>query len=118
MTDATTDAGKLTTADGQSLKKSLHKALRRQKMRALMLIAPLLLFILLSFIAPIFDMLLRSVENDIVPDTIPRTIVALDDWDATSDEAPGEDVFRRVLHRLCDCRRIQEPHSSWFAPEL
>ena len=93
MTDATTDAGKLTTADGQSLKKSLHKALRRQKVRALMLIAPLLLFILLSFIAPIFDMLLRSVENDIVPDTIPRTIVALDDWDATSDEAPGEDVF-------------------------
>jgi putative spermidine/putrescine transport system permease protein len=93
MTDATTDAGKLTTADGQSLKKSLHKALRRQKMRALMLIAPLLLFIVVSFIAPIFDMLLRSVENDIVPETIPRTIVALEEWDAASGETPGEEVF-------------------------
>ncbi len=93
MTDVTQDSGSLTTADGRSLKSSLNRALRRQKMRALMLIAPLLIFILATFIAPIFDMLLRSAENQIVPDTIPRTIVALEDWDADSGQAPSEDVF-------------------------
>ncbi len=70
----------LTDADGTPLKKSLSRALRREKMRALMLIAPLLLFILITFIAPIADMLFRSVENQIVADTLPRTVAALDDW--------------------------------------
>ena len=38
-------------------------------------------------------MLFRSVENEIVSQTIPRTVIALEDWDYTSGEAPGEDVF-------------------------
>ena len=93
MTHASAPEGRLTTADGKSLKSSLRRALRRQKLRALLLIAPLLLFILVTFIAPIFDMLARSIENQVVPDTIPRTIAALDDWDADSGQPPGEDVF-------------------------
>lgn len=93
MTDATEPTGPITTADGTSLKKSLGRALRRQKIRALMLIAPLLLFILITFIAPIFDMLVRSVENQIVPETIPRTAVALEDWDPKATDLPGEAVF-------------------------
>ncbi len=62
-----TDAadGPMLAADGRPLKRSLHRALRRQKLRALMLIAPLLLFILASFVGPIADMLFRSVENEI-----------------------------------------------------
>ena len=43
---------------------SLRRALRVQKMRALLLVAPLLLFVLLSFLLPIGDMLLRSIENE------------------------------------------------------
>ncbi|MEJ8562102.1 ABC transporter permease [Yoonia sp. GPGPB17] len=80
-------------ADGRPLKASLNRALRRQKLRALALIAPLLLFILVSFVMPIGDMLFRSVENQIVSETLPRTVTALEDWDANSDEAPGEAVF-------------------------
>ncbi|MEM9844246.1 MAG: ABC transporter permease, partial [Pseudomonadota bacterium] len=68
-------------ADGTPLKKSLARALRVQKMRALMLIAPLLLFILVTFIAPIADMLFRSVENNIVSNTLQRTIPALAQFD-------------------------------------
>ena len=92
MTDTTTN-GPVLAADGTPLKRSLARALRMQKMRALMLIAPLLIFVLVTFIAPIADMLFRSVENEIVRETLPKTVVALADWDATSDEAPGEDVF-------------------------
>ena len=87
----------LTTRDGIPLKVSLMRALRREKMRAMLLIAPLLLFILLTFAAPIADMLFRSVENGIVANTLPRTVEALADWDESSGEAPGEPVFS-ALH--------------------
>ncbi|MEO0820590.1 MAG: ABC transporter permease [Pseudomonadota bacterium] len=89
--------GRLLAADGTPLKASLARALRREKLRAFMLVAPLLFFILISFVAPIADMLFRSVENSIVPETLPRTVVALQDWDPTSGEAPDEPVFE-ALH--------------------
>lgn len=92
MTDTTT-AGPVLAADGTPLKRSLARALRMQKMRALMLIAPLLIFVLVTFIAPIADMLFRSVENQIVQETLPKTVVALASWDANSGELPGEPVY-------------------------
>ncbi|GAB2184749.1 ABC transporter permease [Roseibium sp. LAB1] len=89
-----THAGEvLTTKDGKPLKAALAKALRREKLRALALIAPLLIFVLLTFVAPIVDMLFRSVENGIVEDTLPRTVVALQEWDPSSGQAPDEAVF-------------------------
>jgi len=100
MTDITAPSEPVLAADGTPLKQSLERALRRQKLRALMLVAPLLLFILLTFIAPIADMLFRSVENSIVPDTLPLTVEALKDWDAKSGEAPGETVFAALATDL------------------
>jgi putative spermidine/putrescine transport system permease protein len=88
--------GPMLAADGRPLKVSLNRALRRQKLRALALIAPLLLFILITFVAPIFDMLFRSVENQIVSETLPRTVVALEDWDA--GDIPGEDTFAMLAY--------------------
>ena len=67
----------LFSADGTPLKKSLNRSLRRQKMRALLLIAPLLIFILVAFIMPIVSMLSRSIENDLVSQTLPQTVQAL-----------------------------------------
>lgn len=96
MTDAAPDIGQsgpMLAADGRTLKSSLNRALARQKRRALLLIAPLLLFVLVSFIMPIGDMLFRSVENQIVADTLPRTVVALADWDPNSGQPPAEEVF-------------------------
>jgi putative spermidine/putrescine transport system permease protein len=62
MTDTTAEL--LTTADGRPLKAALAKAQSRAKYRALFLVLPLLFFILLTFVAPIGQMLKRSVEND------------------------------------------------------
>jgi len=92
----TADDGVMRAADGTPLKISLARALRRQKLRALGLTMPLLLFIVLTFLAPIGDMLFRAVENQIVPETLPRTVAELDDWDPASGEAPGEDAFRAL----------------------
>lgn len=83
-------------ADGRPLKASLNRALRRQKIRALALIAPLLIFILVSFVMPIADMLFRSVENQIVEETLPRTVAALEDWDASTAQTPDEAVFEAL----------------------
>ena len=84
----------LLSADGTPLKKSLNRSLRRQKMRALLLIAPLLIFILVAFIMPIVSMLSRSVENDLVSQTLPQTVEAIQSWDALSGELPDESVYR------------------------
>ena len=94
----TAPSGPMLAADGTPLKKSLARALRRQKLRALMLIAPLLIFVLVSFVAPIADMLFRSVENQIVSNTLPRTTTALADWDAEAGGAPDEPVFEALFY--------------------
>ena len=84
----------LLSADGTPLKKSLNRSLRQQKMRALLLIAPLLIFILVAFIMPIVSMLSRSVENDLVGKTLPLTVQSIQSWDALSGELPEESVYR------------------------
>jgi putative spermidine/putrescine transport system permease protein len=100
MTDTHQNEPVLTTQDGVPLKVSIAKALRRQKIRSLLLVAPLFLFILISFVAPIADMLFRSVENDLVPNTLPETVIALQAWDEKSGEMPGEEVFVALANDL------------------
>jgi len=46
-----------------------------------------------TFVAPIADMLFRSVENQIVEQTLPETAEALKAWDPESSEVPDEAVF-------------------------
>ncbi len=96
----TTANGPVLAADGTPLKQSLARSLRRQKMRALMLIAPLLVFVLLSFIFPIASMLFRSVENGIVQDTLPETVAALQQWDEQSGELPDEEVYAAFIRDM------------------
>ena len=85
---------------GTPLKRSLARALRRQKMRALLLIAPLLIFIFVGFLMPIVSMLFRSVENNVVTDTLPLTVAELRSWDVDSTELPPEPVFRALAEDL------------------
>ena len=84
----------LLSADGTPLKKSLSRSLRQQKIRALLLISPLLIFILVAFIMPIVSMLSRSVENNLVSQTLPATVSAIQSWDALSGELPDELVYK------------------------
>lgn len=92
--------GPVLSADGRPLKQSLNRALRMQKMRALLLISPLLIFVLISFILPIGSMLFRSVENQIVEETIPKTVIALADWDAQSGDLPDEAVYSAFIEDM------------------
>lgn len=106
---ATTDLSttKPLTADGRPLKKSLAIALRREKLRAFLLILPLLAFIVLSFVMPIGDMLFRSVENTIVQDTLPGTVKVLARWDSTTGEIPSEAVYTALADDLMLAQEIK-----------
>ena len=83
----------LVTADGIPLKTSLARAQRRGKLKAIGLVVPLFLFILITFFVPIVDMLFRSVENRLVGEVMHRTVPLLKNWDEQSGELPDETVF-------------------------
>lgn len=87
----------MTTADGTPLKVSLHRAQRRNKMRAFMLVVPLLAFITITFLIPIGEMTFRSVENSLVAQVLHRTVPLLQQWDEQSGELPDEAVYAALL---------------------
>ncbi|MFC5473202.1 ABC transporter permease [Paraherbaspirillum soli] len=74
-----------------TLKRELHQALFRKRAAALALIAPLAIFLLLTFLAPIALLLKRAVENPEVTRTLPRTVTALAGWDRRS--APPDAAY-------------------------
>ncbi len=88
------------TADGTPLKISLQRALVRSRLRALLLVLPLLAFVLVFFLFPIGHMLFRSVDNRIVGSVLPRTVVAIQDWDPDRAKLPDEAVFEALVRDI------------------
>lgn len=83
-----------------------RNVLRRRRALALALVAPLLVFIFFSFVAPIASMLYRSVYNPDVVELIPETVHALSSWDR--QEQPGDEILTAMaveLSRLANERR-------------
>lgn len=67
-------AASLTAADGTPLNVALSRATRRAKTRAFFLVAPLLLFIIVTFAFPIGQMLYRSIFNDAFSANMPSLV--------------------------------------------
>ncbi|MDO5604588.1 MAG: ABC transporter permease [Paracoccus sp. (in: a-proteobacteria)] len=64
--------GTLRTAAGEPLGRALARSSRKARWRAFLLVAPLLLFILVTFLTPIAQMLHRSAYNDGFSANMPR----------------------------------------------
>ena len=79
------------TTDGIPLEVSLKKAERKNKIKAFLLVAPLLLFLLITYIFPIGDMLMRSIDDKMVTKMLPKTFKSMETWDGK--ELPTEEVF-------------------------
>jgi putative spermidine/putrescine transport system permease protein len=79
------------TADGTPLKTKLRQAERREVMRAFMLIAPLFLFIVISFLIPIAVMLKNAFYDPDIVNNLPQTTELLRQWDGKA--LPSEEVF-------------------------
>ncbi len=65
----------------KSLAAALRRAERGDRLRSLLLAAPLLLLLALSFGIPIVLLLSRAVYDPTIADALPRTSQALDGWD-------------------------------------
>ena len=93
----------LTTADGTPLKISLRRAERAQKIKSFLFIVPTLVFIIVAFLIPIADMLIRSAYTPEVADLLPKTIKALDAWDGT--DLPGETIFHTLAQEMVSLKK-------------
>lgn len=91
--------GAFAVADGQSLKQKLRKATAKARRTALLMVAPLGIFILISFLFPIGQMLFRSIDNPVVSQAVPKTVAALETWTDRST-APDEAVFAALVEDL------------------
>jgi putative spermidine/putrescine transport system permease protein len=90
-----TETKQILTSDGIPLEKSLKKAERRNKIKAFLLVVPLLLFLVITYISPIGELLTRSVDDKMVTNMLPKTFKAMEKWDG--QELPPEEVFASFL---------------------
>ena len=75
---------KILSTDGIPLEESLKKAERKNKIKAFLLVTPLLLFLIITYIVPIADMFSRSIDDKMVTDMLPKTYKAMEQWDGKS----------------------------------
>ncbi|OMH25930.1 ABC transporter permease [Motiliproteus sp. MSK22-1] len=81
---------------------------RRRKTVACLFVTPLLLFVLIAFIAPIGTMLYRSVYHPTVSQLIPDTLQSLSGWDDSTGIRPEDavlNIFSLELQRLAKERK-------------
>jgi len=83
------------TTDGIPLKDSLKKAERKNKIRAILLVLPLLLFIFFTFIVPIGSMLTRSTDDSYINKVFPNTFKIYKKWDRQG--LPPEEVYAAMF---------------------
>ncbi|RKO80299.1 polyamine ABC transporter substrate-binding protein [Pectobacterium parmentieri] len=88
--------------ENATLKQQLWIAQKAYKKRSLLLIAPLFLFIVVSFLFPITSILGKSVSNPELRDNIPQTIAAMRLW--SGNAVPDEAVFQALVGDLRDAR--------------
>ncbi|WP_313523120.1 ABC transporter permease [Shinella sp.] len=89
------------TADA-NLGSALRRAERPNRLRAFALALPALVFLLVTFAAPIGIFLTTAVSNPEVGDVLPRTTIALDGWDGHA--TPGEGVYVALVADLAQAK--------------
>ena len=85
---------KILSSDGLPLEVSLKKAERKNKLKAVMLVGPLFLFLIITYVFPIGDMLFRSVDDRMITKMLPNTFTSLEKWDGK--DLPEEPVYAAI----------------------
>jgi len=78
-------------ADGTPLAQKLAQSTRILKRRALFLTLPLIVFIVISFVIPIGQMIWRGVSNPTFSEVLPNLATALEEWDGQG--LPDDKIF-------------------------
>lgn len=110
------ESGTLQTADGRPLKVALATAERHARNRAFYLVMPLLLFVVVTFIFPIGQMLMRSVSDprfiehvDLGTGDVTPIMVELRSWfdDNSQGTEPDEAAYAALVSDLTHLREIK-----------
>ena len=96
--------GPVLTADGTPLKTSLERSLKLSKLRALGLILPPLVFLVILFVIPIGSLLTRSIDDGLSNKVLPKTLAAFERWDKTSE--PDEAMFEALYLDMTAADRL------------
>ena len=83
---------KILTTDGIPLEISLKKAEKKNKLKAFLLVTPLLLFLLITYVMPIGSMFTRSIDDRMITNMLPKTFASMEKWDGK--ELPSEEIFK------------------------
>jgi putative spermidine/putrescine transport system permease protein len=94
---------------GPELRWQFAAAERKAHFRALVLILPLLLFVLVTFAAPVVLLLMRAVYDPSIAGTLPETISSLRDWDGKT--APDESVYAALVK---DFKKVSQNNTAAF----
>ena len=102
-TFASTGAAPLVAADGTPLKKKLRQALFVSRLRAFLLVVPLLVFVVASFLVPIVTLLWQGVYNATYAENMPLSAPLLRAWDGVSE--PTEEIYAALVADLEQARK-------------
>lgn len=82
---------------------------RKGHLRAISLVLPLLLFVIITFATPVVLLLTRAVYDPSIARTLPTTVDALRDWDGK--EAPDEAVYAALVQ---DFKKVAQENTAAF----
>ena len=84
------------------LQRELNRAQLHKRLVAIALIAPLMLFLLVTFVAPIAILLKRAVENPEIATALPRTVHVLAQWNRQG--APSDAAYAALADELREAK--------------
>ena len=91
--------------DGVPLAQKLAQVTRRARLKAFLLVAPLLLFVILFFVVPLGQMLRLSIADPVIATELPLTTAQLAKWDG--QDVPGEAVFVALAADIREAKERQ-----------
>ncbi len=98
MTAVADNIGLDIATDRDALKRRLRAVESKRKIRALVLVLPLFLFILISFVVPIGELLRNAVFDPSINQAMPQTVAALATWDGK--DLPDEATYAALAADL------------------
>lgn len=104
---AIAETAHLATIDGVPLKVKLARAERSRKLRAMGLVLPLFLFVVITFLYPLAVMIFKSITNEETSGRLIHTAEAIAGWDG--QDLPDEAVFAALA---ADLKAAQEKREA------
>jgi putative spermidine/putrescine transport system permease protein len=93
LTIPASDPAPALVADSKSLKAKLRSAERAERIKAMLLVFPLFVFLLVTFLIPIGSLLAKSFRDPTISQELPHAATLLRSWDPSHGQLPSEQLY-------------------------